>query len=219
LDSIGISWDLFHAEYIDPKTVRNAITACRKLGIYVQITCVVTSKKTLATSVNALGVDGFEIPIVQVACLPVGRARTAVPKSELLPPSEWERDRACRNDFDTLALIHDGSVYPCCAVGGFTEGIRLGVFPEESMQALLERRDNGFRWRLLASRGPKHILDFATEDEKRSLGIEEDQHDCVKCNRLFSSPLGSQLVVRAEADVKKQARVLMSALYVPNDSV
>lgn len=210
LDTLGISWDTFHAQFLSAAHVSNAIRACRKLGIRVQLTCVVSAANSLQESLNLLGDDAFDLPLAQVKCLPVGRARRKIEPTSWLPPSFWETGRACRADFDTLAVIHDGTAFPCCAVGGFTEGISLGRYPDQSIGSLLERRDNDFRWRVLAASGPSLFMQYATAAELETVGASEALHDCVNCNRLFGSQLGEELVARAHADISARARKFAS---------
>jgi hypothetical protein len=175
----------------------------------VRITAVVTRTKTLASAVSSLGDEGFEVPLTQVRCLPVGRANRLVSPDELLSPAPQDRGRACRNDFDTLAVTHDGSAYPCCAVGGFTGGLKLGSIHQETVGALLHRRDNDLRWVMLASQGPEYLLRFASEQERRKVGVDGEMHDCVKCNRIFSDGLGEILVARAKRAIFAEADRLL----------
>src|SRR5262249_15666171 len=153
------------------------------------VTCVVTHDSTISEALEALGDEAYDLPIAQVKCLPVGRAVKKVRSDSLLSPSAWEMGRECRSDFDTLSIVHDGTVYPCCAVGGFTDGIALGQYPENSMHTLLRKRDNDFRWIALSSKGPHFLMNYATSEELKQVGADKTLHDCVNCHRLFSSPL------------------------------
>ncbi len=208
LESVAISWDQFHERFIEPEHVVNSIRACRAAGISVRLTVVATRSHGIAQALAALGDEGFEIPATQVKCLPVGRARRKVKSNELLSAASHDRGRACRSDFDTLALTPNGEVYPCCAVGGFTQGICLGNYPENSMRELLAKCAQGLKWSVLASQGPRYFSDRMTTAEKASLEIDESLHDCVVCNRIFGCATGSALAERALADIKKEAAEL-----------
>jgi pyruvate-formate lyase-activating enzyme len=211
LETVGLSWDDFHARFIEPERARTLLRCARKLGITVRITVVVTKTKTLDSAVHDLGEEGFEVPLTQVRCLPVGRANRLVSPDELLAPAAQDQGRACKNDFDTLAVTHDGSAYPCCAVGGFTPGLKLGSILHEPVSALLRRRDTDLRWVVLASQGPEYFLRFAGEEERRAAGVEAGSHDCVKCHRMFSTGLGEILVGRAKRAILAQADKVLAA--------
>lgn len=220
LESLALSWDEFHHRFLDPARVRTLLRSARRLGISVRVTVVVTKSKSVASSIALLESEGFELPFTQVRCLPVGRAARQVSRDDLLPVPAWDRGRACRNDFDTLSITHDGSVYPCCAVGGFTPGLRLGSVHSEPLEDLLRRRETDLRWIALATKGPSSFLRYATAEEFVTLGIDEGMHDCVKCHRLFSSPLGDILVNRSKAALHAEADRIVAgtALSIPEET-
>lgn len=203
LNTVGLSWDSFHRTFIDPQCAINVIRACRELGISVQLTCVVTKRSTVAYALESLGDEGFDLKTVQVKCLPVGRAERKISADQFLPASDWESNRACQRDFDTVSLVHDGSVYPCCAVGGFTDAIALGRYPDTSIVDLLRRREDDFKWMVLASQGPTFLMKFASHEELAESGACEGLHDCVNCHRLFRKALGDVLVERARHHVSE----------------
>jgi MoaA/NifB/PqqE/SkfB family radical SAM enzyme len=205
LEAVCFSWDHFHQEFAPADRIRTALRACRRLGVSTKLTAVITESHRLSESIDALGDEAFGVSISQVKCLPVGRARKAVDAADLLSPAPWEIGRACRADFDTLALTHDGAVYPCCMVGGFTDGIKLGVYPDENMETLLRRRDTGLKWAILAAQGPQYFMKHMTAEERESICVSETSHDCVNCNRLFSSAIGDRIADRAVERLRAQA--------------
>lgn len=212
IETLGISWDSFHERFVQPNRIQNTLEACQKLGISARITFVSTKSKRIGPALELLGEHSFDIPLTEVQCLPVGRAREKVPESDLLPISEGNKGRSCHNDFDTLSVTADGSVYPCCAVGGFTDGIRLGSVHESNMQELLYRRDNQLLWLILAKQGPRYFLQYASEKEKKDLCIDNSLHDCVVCNRIFQSPFGKELFNRAEAVLNSEASSIIQKI-------
>lgn len=214
VEAVGISWDQYHSQFIEPDHVRTAISTCRKFGVSVRLTIVVSQASKLANALDLLGDEAFELPITQVKCLPVGRAEKKVRSNDLLPAASTDVGRACRNDFDTLSLTPNGDVYPCCAVGGFTDGIRLGRFPDEPLRTLLNRRDYDLFWVVLAAQGPKFFIERMTEVERTTLGIAAgaNLHDCVMCNRLFRSPLGIEIATRVVTDLKNHAVRISEAM-------
>lgn len=209
IETLGISWDAFHAQFVDPLRVRNVIRAARRLNVPVRLTAVVTRVKGLAEVLKPLGDEAYELPITQVKCLPVGRAESRVPESELLSPSRGDIGRSCRSDFDTVSLTPNGDVFPCCAVGGFTEGIRLGNFSTMTFAEMLKKRDWDSRWAILASQGPQYFLDLLSADEKQRLQLGSPQHDCVTCNKLFRTPYGSGLADRQANALKSQVLTIL----------
>ncbi|MBP2236306.1 hypothetical protein J2Z31_002820 [Sinorhizobium kostiense] len=213
IEAISLSWDQYHSRFIDPARIRNAICACRKYGVSVRLTAVVSKVSSLSSALELLGDEAFELPITQVKCLPVGRAERKVKPGDLLPPAPTDLKRACRADFDTMSLTPNGDVFPCCAVGGFTDGIRLGRYPDESIKSLLTRRDRDLFWIVLASQGPQFFVERMTEAEKVKLGLVPGAlHDCVVCHRLFRDPAGAQVAVRVTARLREQASLIWTEL-------
>jgi hypothetical protein len=212
IESLGISWDSFHQRFVRPERIKNVLDGCQKLGISARITFVSTKSNRLGPALELLGEYGFDIPLTEVSCLPVGRAKDKVDVSDLLPVPERYKGRSCSNDFDTLSVTADGSVYPCCAVGGFTSGIRLGSVHDSSMQELLEKRDNQLLWVLLARQGPRYFLRYASEQEKVELCVDDNLHDCAVCNRIFDSYLGKELIKRAKEDLNSEVSLLIQTI-------
>lgn len=222
LETVGISWDQFHARFINPERIRNAIRACRKLQVGVRLTVVVTKSSDFASALEALGDEAFELQVTQVKCLPVGRAEKKVGIDDFLPPAPGDLGRACRSDFDTLSLTPDGAVFPCCAVGGFTEGIRLGHYPEETLETLLDRRDRQLLWVILAAQGPHYFIANLTATEKAELGLNSaapaQLHDCVACHRLFRNQKGRELAERVIERLKNQAADIWQGMSIATDA-
>lgn len=212
LETLGLSWDRFHSPFVPAERARLTIRACRQLGVSVRVTVVASRREGVAEALADLGDDGFELPVTQVKCLPVGRAERKVPVEQLLPPAPIDLNRACRRDFDTLSLTPSGDVYPCCAVGGFTEGIRLGRYPNSTMSELLTRRDHEFPWILLARQGPRRLLAELSAAELREIGLGSiDVHDCVACHRLFRHPLAAEALTRLKARIAAQVAPMLAS--------
>jgi Radical SAM superfamily len=220
VETVGVSWDHFHAPFVSTDRVRRVIRTCRQLGMSVRVTVVASRRAGLSEAMTDLGDDGFELPVTQVKCLPVGRAERKVAAEDLLPPAPHEVGRACRRDFDTLSLTPSGDVYPCCAVGGFTEGIRLGRFPDANMAALLARRDREVKWVLLANQGPQALLAKLHREELKELALDgEPVHDCVACHRLFRHPsLAAVAVARYEQQLEARVAPLLARWAEPKAS-
>lgn len=204
LETLTLSWDGFHEEFLPAARVRNALAACRALGIPALLSVVVTRTQTLAHALAPLGDDAFDVPLVQFRCLPVGRAARQVAADDLLPTPPQDVRRPCRADFGSLAVTYDGAVYPCGAVGGFTPGIRLGNLHDTSLPRLLRRRDQDLQWVALAQRGPTAFTDLATDAERQALGLAAGEHDCVACQRVFGSALGTTLVQRLRGRLHRE---------------
>lgn len=210
LEAVCFSWDHFHQEFASPDRIRTALRACRRLGVSTKLTAVITQSHPLSESIDSLGDEAFGVAISQAKCLPVGRARKAVAAADLMPPAPWDIGRACMAEFDTLALTHDGAAYPCCMVGGFTDGIKLGVYPDESMETLLRRRDSELKWAILSAQGPQYFIKHMSSEERESVGVSETAHDCVNCNRLFSSQIANQVVERAVDQLRAQVESIFN---------
>jgi MoaA/NifB/PqqE/SkfB family radical SAM enzyme len=204
LRGLTVSWDHFHAAFVDPAHIRALLKLCRQLQLSVLVSAITTRSHSLGDALAALGDDGFEVPAIQFRCLPVGRAARKVPHEDLPEVPERDRHRACSADFASIAVTADGSVFPCSAVGGFSAGLCLGNIRDEALPALLQKRERELRWTLLASRGPRAFLAHASVEEMAQLGIAEEDHDCVACHRLFSSPLADGIVARARTALHAQ---------------
>ena len=219
LEALGLSWDHFHAPFVPTDRVRRVVRICRQLGISVRVTVVASRRAGLGEAMTGLGEEGYELPVTQVKCLPVGRAERKVAADDLLPPAPHELGRACRHDFDTLSLTPSGDVYPCCAVGGFTDGIRLGRFPGANMATLLARRDREVRWVVLANQGPRALLGELQQQKLKEVGLDGSSvHDCVACHRLFRHQLADVALARYEKRLEACVAPLLAGWAEPKAS-
>ena len=72
LSGVAVSYDRFHAEFVEKRNILTLLDACRELGLKVKIACAVETPMDLAF-LNSVKRPGLAISIQQI--LPMGRAQ------------------------------------------------------------------------------------------------------------------------------------------------
>lgn len=72
LNSVQMSYDKFHAEFVPEACIRNLLAACRKLNISFGLVCAIETPLDLII-LNKLKLDG--VPVTTQKILPIGRAK------------------------------------------------------------------------------------------------------------------------------------------------
>ena len=198
MHSLTISWDAYHQEFIDAGTIRTLISLCRSQDIEPLLSAIVSRSHRLQDALDALGSAAHGLHCIQFPCLPIGRAQSKVAPESLLPVRPEDVDRPCAGAFRSLTVIHDGQVFPCSAVGGFSKGLALGNAHDERLLTLARKRARHPHWTLLSACGPGGLLAQMQPDDWAAAGLnpEQREHDCVSCHRLHESGLAATLVDR-----------------------
>ncbi|ABP67764.1 MAG TPA: radical SAM protein [Sulfurihydrogenibium sp.] len=125
LSHLSVSIDEFHLKFVPVDNIKRILKVARQIDLPVFLGSVVTkTSKRLSAISELLGDDLLGFPIVEVPCLPVGRAKEKIKSDSFLYSSQLPAKK-CRN-MDTIVILPDGSVYPCCSQAGMTSPLLLG---------------------------------------------------------------------------------------------
>ncbi len=185
MDTVGVSIDDFHQEFVPLSSVLTVLKLLREYHMAFSIKTVVTKKtRRIAAILGDLGDLLLDRgPTVQeMSCIPTGSAVAAVPPEELLY-TQGLPDQACES---AMAILPGGDVYPCCGAG-FNAGILLGNANTDSLQALYYKMKEGTLYNILRKKGPVYFAD-ALQAAGHSLECQKFVGACDLCQAVFSHP-------------------------------
>ncbi len=187
LTGIALSASEFHAAYVSPARVRNALSAAGRLGLgrVLKFPSVVGGEDAIAWAKRE-GCDLDGVTVEQFAIMPTLRTGFQ------LAPEKYPRIKgipkgACPGA--TMTYRETGEAFTCCTPGGFVEPLRIGHIEEQSFAAVLDRFVNGGVQQVLRSDGPSGFVETI-----RASGLGDrlrDEYDgiCDLCTHLMGDPV------------------------------
>lgn len=158
LIKLGISIDDFHQEFIPISYVKNVLRVSKKLGINNQIGCTVTKNTNkLSYYLKLLGDLTFNSSFISNPCIPTGRG-SSIKNSELILTHVSKLNKTCKM-MNTIIVLVNGDVYPCCSQGGFVESICLGNIYNQNLTSLINKAKNNKYLRILEYYGPYYFYE------------------------------------------------------------
>jgi MoaA/NifB/PqqE/SkfB family radical SAM enzyme len=124
LINIGISYDEFHAEYINIKNIRNIIKSAKSLDMKVSIQSAITVNSSISKWVDFLGQDLVDVTLNFISCDQVGRAKEMI-NNNMFIRNTMPEGCICRKG-GTFSIFYDGNVWPCCAPYVTTTNLCIG---------------------------------------------------------------------------------------------
>ena len=183
LDSLTISVDHYHLEYVPLSAIVNIIRNSRKIGVPLTLAVGDSLEGKRATEIlKDLGADAYTISLVLYPFMPVGRG-CEIPDMAIyqLP---YDPTWKCHNN-NHLAVLYDGSVYPCCSQAVYGSALSIGNIREQSLADIAKKYAGKCIFSTLKRRGLDWFVKIAVE----RFGIELPDHfhsPCQLCNRLFT---------------------------------
>ncbi|HYE68366.1 MAG TPA: radical SAM protein [Anaerovoracaceae bacterium] len=212
LDSICVSMDDFHQEYVPFSSVQTVLKLLNEHHIAFDIKCVVTKKtRRLAHVVGDLGdlLLNRTVVVQEIPCYPEGRAAAVIPPEDIIY-SEGLPLEPCAAGF-MLTILPDGTVYPCCGAG-WSSALSLGNANGESIEKLFYKMKRNPILSILREKGPACL---AGDLEKAGFVLEKEKFvgTCDLCLAVFTHPAFKEIAPGA-AENWKQDRVekIMSGL-------
>jgi MoaA/NifB/PqqE/SkfB family radical SAM enzyme len=187
LSSLCFSFDDFHQEHIPVPTVRNAIRACRDVGLYYQIKCVVTQKtRRLPEILSDLGdlLLNQSVVVQEIPCYPVGSAFKMIPPEDLF----YEKDipaQPCPSGL-MLAVLPDGTTFPCCGAC-WNHRLVMGNAKHDALRGLFDKMRYGSLMRILREKGPSYFVPYF-EESGHSLPQHRYVSYCDLCQAVLTHP-------------------------------
>jgi len=180
---IEISWDYWHASYITPSAINNAIKACHNADI--EITLRVLSSKYHHAKEALSFLDSDICNLVDVIiCSPLmhtGRAKKHIYQEDIY--SSDDLSVACHHSLN-LTINPSGYVSPCCSGFDQTNTIIFGNIHDESIVTIANRMNRMLLLRMLVFQGISSLLPILED-----CGIDKKTNAtsiCQLCWDIFS---------------------------------
>lgn len=183
LSSLTVSVDHYHMEYIPLQAIINIIRNNRDIGVPLTLAVGDSLEGMRATEIlQKLEADAYTTNLILYPFMPVGRG-CEIPDDRVyyMPyDSAWK----CHNN-NHLAVLYDGSVYPCCSQAVYGSCLSAGNIRDHSLRDIIEHYSGKCIFSALRRRGLDWFFKLATEQ----FGMKMPQQynsPCHLCNRLFT---------------------------------
>lgn len=183
LDSLTVSVDHYHLEYVSLSAIANIIRNNKNIGVPLTLAIGDSLEGKRASDIlQDLGTDAYSTNLILYPFMPVGRG-CEIPDTAIyqLPYNpEWK----CHNNHH-LAILYDGSVYPCCSQAVYGSALSMGNIREQALTDIAERYSGKCIFSTLKRRGLDWFVKIAVE----RFGKELPDHfhsPCQLCNTLFT---------------------------------
>jgi MoaA/NifB/PqqE/SkfB family radical SAM enzyme len=206
LTTLWISASIFHREFVALETVAAAVSAGLAAKLEVCVNVITSAAFSVEPVLAALGADAGRVRIGITPLLPSGRALDAIAPEEF-GPAKAEPLGACRRHFAKMAVDLDGTVWPCCSPGGFTEPLRLGSTRDTPLDEIVSKANENLLIAVLEEVGPAFFLPFLRSSDAADELPERFINQCHLCHAMLSSPRAASVVASAceqlVADLKR----------------
>ena len=181
LDSLTISIDEYHQNYVPIQSIRNIIRANRDVHLNISFAVGDSLGERDALSIlKELGTDAYEIQLMMYPFMPVGRRENL----EHVILKDIEDSWKCHNQ-KLLSILYDGSVYPCCSQGVYGSHMCEGNIRDMSLREIIDR----YKYLSMYSVLTHHNFGWLVE-KAEEYGIEVSKKSyspCALCHELFSN--------------------------------
>lgn len=191
LSHLEINWDVWNLPDIAPKTIENAIIACRAQDIYVNLRVLISKSNSLSDTLVLLDESILDL-VNEISSFPIlGIGKTSIELSEdEFISSEGLKGNCCQSL--NLTVNPMGNVSPCCAGSDQTDNLSFGNIKLESMVDIYDKMNNSYLLRTLVFYG---IGAFVPILEKYNIKIEREHRNiCHLCWEIFSDNHKSSII-------------------------
>jgi hypothetical protein len=197
LNRMVVSTDQFHQEFIPEIRAVNAILACKRLHLEVELQWVsARGRRRLAQFLAEHGDAVLNINCREIPCHPVGRA-ACIPEADLLLQPGLP-DGKC--PAAVISIAADGRVIPCCNTAGHLPTLQVGRVDQDLVE-LDGRNQRDPVMVVLRLFGPKRLAEAAVTRgayHSREAGYVDQ---CHLCYDLFKNPKTARICRDAAVDV------------------
>lgn len=205
LNGIEISWDFWHKQFIDAKTISNCIESCFNSEININLRILTTKSHSIEEAILSLPPETLEFVsrITSGPVFPSGRAETMLDPNEFFN-SNIKLNGGCHRVLN-LAINSVGNVYPCCAGLDMTSNIIFGNVNNENLELIAQRINNDPLIRRLVFTG---IHSFIPILQTAGYEIQNiNNNSCKLCRMIFSDYKYSQ-VIRNYFETRKREALI-----------
>ncbi|MCM1326580.1 MAG: radical SAM protein [Bacteroidales bacterium] len=200
LDSLTISVDQYHLEYVPLQSVIHIIQNNRDFGVPLTLAVGDSLEGQRALEIlREMGVTAYITNLVMYPFMPVGRGSDIPDDAIYYMP--YENDWKCCNN-NHLAVLYDGSVYPCCSQAVYGSLLSMGNIREYSLKELIDKYAGKCIFSTMKRRGLDWFVKIAVEEMGMQLPTRYHSA-CHLCNVLFSD---KDFVDRLSSYIEKEYR-------------
>lgn len=184
LSQIGISYDYFHADYVDAQNIKNILLAANDLELPSTLNAVMTSHQPIGSILDSLGGSIKETQLMILPCQPVGNAKIFLKEEDYI---RTRKSKGCYcKKSGTYTVRYDGTIWPCCSPSVFNTELQIGNYENLEVSSTLEKLRNHRILYLLRNFGFDYFINIAEEE----LGIPVPEYvvsACELCSIFFCS--------------------------------
>ncbi|MCI9074839.1 MAG: radical SAM protein [Dorea sp.] len=181
LDSLTLSIDEYHQNYVPLESIRNIIRANREVRISLSLGVGDSlGERNAAALLQELKEDVYEFPIFLYPFMPVGRGEGL----ERILLQKVDGNWSCRNQ-RMLSILYDGSVYPCCSQAVYGSLLCEGNIREMSLKDIIDR----YKYLSLFSELTRHKFGWLlAKAEEYQIPVNRESHSpCAFCHEIFTN--------------------------------
>ncbi len=192
LDMLVISYDDYHAEFVEPGAIREAYRAARQAGLPVLFYVVYErgSRITIENLPEVIGLEPGELNIQGRTLVPVGRSAGKVSEDELAYVDDYfekSYEGPCPFVLHQPSFKPDGQVQACCGVTNeMSNRLIIGQAREEHLITLLKRGQDDALLTWLELEGPHQVLKFAREHNPELKLPRRYSNICHACRYVYN---------------------------------
>ena len=160
LSHLTISYDNFHAPYVKPERIRNALDAASNSRIPTILNMCVSRSHDSLDLLKELGDSTLCVKVTRFPVQQCG-AGLSIPNEDLIVKPLDKLKLRCPG-FE-LIYHHDGKVYPCCSPPIFDTDMTLGDAGALTHEEFIKRGERNALLAVIRSRGIKWLLDRVRE--------------------------------------------------------
>jgi len=184
LNSLTISIDQYHLEFVSIECITNIIRENRKVGIPLLLAIGNSLEgKSAVDIIKELSEDIYTNTIVIYPFMPVGRGKNISDSAIKYIP--YDKNWRCNNN-NQLAILYNGDVFPCCSQAVYNSKLSMGNIKNHPLKEIVNKYSNQCIFSTLKRRG----LDWFVKLAKNEMGINlpnQYHSPCHLCNILFSN--------------------------------
>ncbi|MCL2718858.1 MAG: radical SAM protein [Lachnospiraceae bacterium] len=198
LDSMIVSSDKYHLEFVDKKIVDNLINGCIKNNIDASIN-ITAANKNEGEEIKSLYMNSYSKSVF-INISPMffyGAAKNLeIEKFNYFYQPQLLKDYC---EIRSHTIDCEGKIYACCAavLGNLTNFLYLGDLAVESYETIIERRDKSLLFHFYDNYGPSGLAKIISESPFKDNFCEMSfSHGCELCRWVLNNKNMSNYVLQ-----------------------
>ena len=185
ISKISLSYDDFHAEFIDVEYLKNIIGISKKYNIPTEVVaCCLKSTSTPGDIINQFGESAYLTQFCYQPVINTGSAKLFNDNDYIKTLDINSDDIRCINSVTpTLLITPKLDVYPCCSQVIENTILNIGNLYECSLSDCIERIKHNYIFETIFSEGFKPFINYLKKQNEELL--EEMSSPCEFCEFLF----------------------------------